>query len=196
MYRTYEEKLEDARNYQREDRIPWPVLIDDLDGTVHKRYGMLADPAYLIDANGYVAFFNVWTHAPTLDRAITALMERGSRGGIVNGGMARMPHLGAALTDGWRGLRRGLPQSFTDLEMAAPGMASGPWLGQFARPVLAPLTLRAEPLPLPAKVALATTVGAFAAYLLYRRRARPSLAVQSSKSKVQRPKLKFEVRQR
>ncbi len=49
------------------------------------------------------------------------------------------------MTDGWRGTRRGLPQSLIDWETAVPGMGVGMWLGHQARPLLAPLTLRAEP---------------------------------------------------
>ena len=45
-----------------------------------------------------------------------------------------------------------------------PGMASGLWLGYQLRPLLAPLTLRAKPLPTTVKVGLA--VGAVALLLL------------------------------
>ena len=33
-YDSYAEKLADARAYAREEDIPWPVLVDDLSGTV------------------------------------------------------------------------------------------------------------------------------------------------------------------
>jgi hypothetical protein len=59
------------------------------------------------------------------------------------------------MADGWKGLRRGLPQSFIDLETAAPTLASGTWLGHRLRPVLAPLALRAKPLPWPVRFGLA-----------------------------------------
>lgn len=64
------------------------------------------------------------------------------------------------MTDGWKGLRRGWPQSFIDLETSAPGMASGPWLGYQLRPLLAPLTLRSKPLPRSAKLGLAAGAAA------------------------------------
>ena len=35
-YRSYEDKVEEARAYGREDRTPWPVLVDDLAGTVQR----------------------------------------------------------------------------------------------------------------------------------------------------------------
>ncbi len=157
-YHTFEEKIQDGHDYQHEDRIGWPVLVDDLAGTVHQVYGGLADPTYLVDAEGRVAFYNMWTYGPALHEAIEALLAQGGRG-VVRGGIDHTPYLLPALTDGWRGLRRGLPQSYTDLMTASPGMASMLWLSYQVRPLLAPFTLRAEPLPAPVKLGLAVGAG-------------------------------------
>lgn len=170
-YQSFEQKWHDARRYQQEEGIPWTVLIDDLEGTTHQVYGGLADPTYLIDAEGYVAFYNMWTHVPTLHRAIALLLGQGGRG-VVLGGIDSYPHLLPSLADGWRGLRRGLPQSFIDLETSAPTLASGTWLGHRLRPLLAPLALRAEPLPGPVRLGLAfaTALLIFAVRRLNRQR--------------------------
>jgi len=160
-YDSLAEKLRDAERYRHEEGIPWPVLVDDLDGTVHQAYGGLADPSYLIDVDGRVAFYELWTHAPTLHRAIRELLARGGRG-VVLGGIDRRPHLLPALTAGWRALERGLPQSYLDLETASPGAATVTWLFGKLRPVLAPLTLRATPLPRSARLALAAGATALA----------------------------------
>jgi len=152
-YRSFEEKMRDAEKFKQEGDVEYSVLVDDLVGTTHQVYGGLADPTYLIDADGRVAFYNMWTHAPTLFEAIEELLEQDGRG-TVKGGTHRTPHLLASMTDGWKGLRRGFPQSFVELETSAPGMASGTWLGYQLRPLLAPLTLRGEPLPAPVKIGL------------------------------------------
>src|SRR5436190_2129030 len=107
-YRTFADKMADARRYKTDEAIPYTVLVDDLDGTTHKQYGGMADPTYVIDADGRVAFYNMWTHVPTLHRAIHALIERRNRG-IVLGGLYRPIRPLAAVTDGWRAIRRGLP---------------------------------------------------------------------------------------
>lgn len=156
-YRDFEQKKLDAERWKQEDGIRYTVAVDDVQGTTHQVYGNLADPTYLIDSDGRVAFYNMWTHAPTLNNAIEELLqseqqERTSH--VVRGGIHRSPHLAAAMTDGWRGIRRGLPQSFIELETSFPSSAVGPWIGHHLRPVLEPITLRATPLPPVAKVLL------------------------------------------
>lgn len=153
-YDSLEQKMHDAEKFGREENTLYPVLFDDVQGMVHQVYGGLADPTYLIDADGRVAFYSLWTHAPTLHKAIEELLRQGGRG-VVKGGIDRTPHIGAAMTDGWRGIRRGLPQSFIDMELTTPGSASLLWLAHQFKPVLAPLTLRGEPLPRKAKLGLA-----------------------------------------
>ena len=96
----------------------------------------------------------MWTHAPTLHEAIEELFAKGGRG-VVKGGTDRIPHLLATIADGWHGLRRGFPRSAIELELAGPGMASGPFLGYQIRPLLAPIALRATLLPVAAKIGLA-----------------------------------------
>ena len=170
-YATDAEKQRDAERFQLEEGIPYPVLVDDVRGTTHQVYGSLADPTYVIGADGLVAFYNMWTHGPTLHRALTALLSQGGRG-EVRGGTDRAPHLLASIANGWHGLRRGLPQSYTDIELAAPGTGALIWLGDKLRPALAPIALRAEPLPPLAQVGLA--LGAGLALALVRRPA-PSM---------------------
>jgi len=158
-YESFEQKLRDGYRYKELEDIPWTVVVDDLQGTVHQAYGSLADPTYLIDNDGRVVYYNIWTHVPTLFRAVGALLAQQGRG-VVLGGVDRKPHFGATLTNGWPALRRGLPQSAVDLETAVPLSAVAPWLGYQLRPLLAPLTLRERPLPPMAKAALGAAAAA------------------------------------
>jgi hypothetical protein len=145
-YRSFEEKLRDARRYKEAERISRPVLADELEGTVHQVYGGLADPTYLIDAEGRVSYYGMWTNAPNLHQAIGALVDQEGRG-VVNGGVDHVVHLLPSMTDGWRGISRGLPQSYDDLEAAVPGLGRSLEAGYRMRSLLAPVTLRAERLP-------------------------------------------------
>jgi hypothetical protein len=160
-YNSMGMKLVDTRRYEVEERIPYPVLADDLEGTVHLMYGGLTDPSYIIGADGRVSFYCMWTHAPTIHRALTELGRQGGSG-VVLGGWERRPHVLHAVADGWKGLRRGAPQSVREMEQALPGSALGPWIGDRLRPLLRPIALRDTPLPLAARAGLAAGGAALA----------------------------------
>lgn len=162
-YENFEQKFSDGERYKHDDNIEFPVLVDDLEGTTHQVYGGLADPTYLIDRDGRVSFYCLWTHAPTLFEAIEELRSQDGRGVVKGDGIHRTPHLAASMTDGWKGLRRGFPRSLIELELSAPGVGIGTWLGYQIRPLLAPLTLRGKPLPTSAKIGLAIGAGALVA---------------------------------
>jgi len=162
-YQNLSQKYHDAQAYQEEEGIPWSVLIDDLEGTVHQSYGGMADPTYLIDTDGRVSYYDMWTYAPSLHVAIDQLLAQGGKG-VVEGGVDHTPHMLPAAVAGWRAIQRGLPNSFLDLETAAPGSATFTWLVSRLRPLLAPLALRAKPLSPAARRSL--TLGAAAVALI------------------------------
>ena len=166
-YRDLQHKMEDAKRFQREHHIPWPVLVDDLFGTVHQAYGSLPNSSYILDKRGRVAFYNIWTGVPVLSRALADLLSRGGEG-VVGGGVHLRPHPLAALTAGWPALARGGRGATRDLMLAVPGLPALMWAGFKVRRLLAPVALRATPLPRWVKLG----VGAAAAILLARRLAR------------------------
>ena len=154
-YQNHDEMLEDARAYKRDEGIDWPVLADDYEGTVHRTYSReMADPSFLIDSEGCVAFYNMWTHAPSLKRAIDDLLEQGGRGAPVAGGIDQRPHLLASFVDGYRGISRGGKQGVREYITGGLGAGLLTILGSKAKPMLAPIALRAEPLPTSARLAL------------------------------------------
>lgn len=157
-YRSLEQKAADAEANRREEAIPWTVVVDDLAGTVHRAYGGLASPAYLIGTDGRVSLFQPTTGVPALERALTELTAQGGRD-VVAGGVDPVPHLLAPVTTGWRALSRGLPQSTEDLQRALPGSVATLRLGDHLRPFLGPLTLRSRPVhPLLRSVPVAAVV--------------------------------------
>jgi AhpC/TSA family len=167
-YRSQAAKYEEACAYAAEERVPWSVLADDLDGTVQRAYGGLAAAAYLIDARGDVAFCGTWGQAPALRVAIDDLLAHEGVGVPAGQGTDRRPHLAAAIVAGQGGPLRGGRRALVDLELGFPGgnllMAAG-WL---ARPLLAPLALRTTRLPTAARIGLVTAVVAGAAAVGYR----------------------------
>ena len=159
-YTTYEQKLADAREFQAQDGIAWPVLVDDLAGTVHRRYGGMSDPVYLIDAAGRVAFYGMWIDGPRLLQALEELLAHGGVGPPVAGGIDRRPHMAAAVVEGWRTLSRGGSRAVVDLAAAFPPLALAVLLGYPTRPLVRPLVARTSPLPLPARLTVWGTLAA------------------------------------
>ena len=151
-YRSFEQKLTDAREFQREEGIGWPVLADDLDATVHRAYGGMSDPVYLIDAAGRVAFYGMWIDGPRLKQAIEELLASGGEGQVA-GGMDRRPHIAAALVEGWRTMRRGGRRAVLEMAVAWPPVTLLLLLGNLARPLLRPLLVRSAPLPMAVRLA-------------------------------------------
>lgn len=167
-YEDGEQKFEEARQYQRDEALPWLVLVDDHAGTTHQTYGNMSDPVYLIDADGRVTFYGMWTHVPTLKQALDRLLLHGGRGVSESGDIDHMLHLFASFVNGWHALQRGGWRAVVDYEIGTPFAATLTFLGHMAKPVLAPVALRATPLPRTARRVLAGG-SALAAALMMRR---------------------------
>jgi hypothetical protein len=166
-----------ARAYGSEERITWPVLVDDVDGTVQRTYGGLAAAVYLIDSRGSVAFCGAWGQSPALRQAIDDLLAYDGVGTPAGKGVDRRSHLAAAIVAGQRGPMRGGRQAMLDLELGFPGAMILMAVGRLARPLLAPLALRTTPVPNRARAALlASIIGASAAVAVgVRRRRQPAV---------------------
>ncbi len=152
-HHSFAEKAADAVSYAREHAIGWPVLVDDLYGSVHLAYGGLDSACFLIDAQGRIAFRQIWSHAPTMHWAIERLLERDGVG-IVGRGTDWRPHPLAVFTDGWPALRRAGAGAVPDVVKVLPPLPAVLWLGHRLRDVLHPITQRSRPLPRAARVAI------------------------------------------
>jgi hypothetical protein len=173
-YRSFNEKMADAHLYQQEEGIPWTVVVDDLEGTVQRAYAGMCAPAYLIDAEGTVAFYGMWGQAPALRIAMDDLLAHGGVGAPAGQGIDRMPHLAGAIVYGRGGPARGGRRALIDLELGFPGAFLLMSVAGFLRPLLAPFVLRTGPLPAHMRFLLLAGVVAGAAGLggLLRRRRR------------------------
>ncbi len=111
------------------------MAVDDYEGTVHRAYSAeMADPSFLIDADGNVAFYGMWTHVPTLKRAIDDLLVQDGRG-VVTGGIDKKPHLLASFADGYRGPRRGGRRGVLEYDLGAGGAGTMSFFGKHIGPL-------------------------------------------------------------
>jgi hypothetical protein len=108
-HRTMPQKLAHARDFAAQEAIPWTVAVDDLEGSVHRRYGQMPDNAVLVDADGRVAYEAKWTHGPSLRRALAEPVEPS---------VDRRPHLLSAVR-GRHAVPRGGEGAVRDLAVAA-----------------------------------------------------------------------------
>ncbi|HWG48824.1 MAG TPA: redoxin domain-containing protein [Candidatus Acidoferrales bacterium] len=121
-HRSMRAKTGAARHLRDEDEILMPMVVDDVHGSIHKKYSRLPNPAFLIDKSGRVAFRCKWAKPDELASAIEELLEiqheRGVDHAVVNGGQdLSMPHSYAVLYS-YRALERGGKESLQDFRQA------------------------------------------------------------------------------
>jgi hypothetical protein len=76
-----EQKTRHARDWVEQDKVPWTVAVDTVDGSVHRGYGPLPHSAYLVDRTGRVAFRALWAgHEALLREKIEELLRREAAG--------------------------------------------------------------------------------------------------------------------
>jgi hypothetical protein len=62
-FETYEEKVARAKILQERFNTPRTILVDDLDGTVHRAYAGVPNQSWVIDHTGHIAYKASWTDA-------------------------------------------------------------------------------------------------------------------------------------
>ncbi len=128
-HRTFEQKLHHARVFAERWQIQRPVLVDDLDGTLHRRFGLLPNMVYLISQAGRVLFRADWTDPATVEAAIQYIL--GSRQRRREGHRLK-PFYAEIVGYRWsdpgafqRGLEVAGPQAVSDFARAAERWAAG-----------------------------------------------------------------------
>jgi peroxiredoxin len=74
-HRSMDDKAEAAELLRDEEDVEMTILLDNLDGKVHRQYGGMPNSSYLIDKSGRVAFRALWTRPGRLEDAIEELLE-------------------------------------------------------------------------------------------------------------------------
>lgn len=121
-HRSMRAKTSAARHLRDEEEVLMPMVVDDVHGSIHKKYSRLPNPAFLIDKSGRVAFRCKWAKPDQLASAIEELLEiqheRSVDHAVVNGGQdLSMPHSYTVLYS-YRALERGGKGSLQDFRQA------------------------------------------------------------------------------
>jgi peroxiredoxin len=110
-HNSYEQKVRAAETFRDEEAVEMTILVDDVDGKVHKKYGKMPNPTYLIDKSGRVAFRSLWSKVNSLSAALEELLEvqeqRDTDHAVVHGGEDTSVPIGYAMLHSHRALDRG-----------------------------------------------------------------------------------------
>jgi hypothetical protein len=116
---SFEQKMGYAQELKDRDRLPFPVAVDDLDGTLHQKLDPKPNAAYLMNTDGQVAFRTLW--ANDRDAILRDALEQvasGSRQVAEHQGRMIPMMRGVAEMD--RMLERSGPTARRDVRRAAP----------------------------------------------------------------------------
>ena len=119
---TLEEKMEHARQLQEVHRVDWPVLVDDLDGTVHRKLDTKQNSVHIADAEGRVVFRALFAGSNAVGKAIAAVAETGQPHksqihGMLTGSMRSIGYIDETL-------RLAGSKAYRDVIKALPPMAA------------------------------------------------------------------------
>ncbi|HUN89333.1 MAG TPA: redoxin domain-containing protein [Terriglobales bacterium] len=110
-HQSQSDKREAAKLFREEENVEMPILVDEVDGRVHRRYGKMPNSTYVIDKSGRVAFRALWTKASVVEEALEELLNaqesRGEEHVVVHGGESRAMPMTYAILNSHRALDRG-----------------------------------------------------------------------------------------
>ncbi len=131
---SFETKLEHARSLKRRDRLPWPVAVDDVQGTVHRSLDEKPNAVYLTDRSGQIVFRGLWAgDVEGLRQALNSVAQ-GERPHEPESSRRFVPMVeGTGVM--YEMVRRSGPRAEADIWRAAPPMAALAWVADFYYPL-------------------------------------------------------------
>lgn len=129
-----EEKMRHARELQLRDRLPWPVAVDDAQGTVHRMLDEKPNAVWLADRGGVILYRSLWAgDVKGLRRALQSVAN-GQRP-LPDESHRRLVPMARGLGSMRETLQRSGPRAKRDLWRAAPPMAAVAWVASLYRPL-------------------------------------------------------------
>ena len=71
---TFEQRVEHALRLRKEEKVPFPILVDGLGNEVRDFYHALTNPCFVIDRDGGLVYKSSRTWAPDLEQALMELV--------------------------------------------------------------------------------------------------------------------------
>ena len=70
---SFDKKLSCAKRFREEEHDNRIIVVDDLEGTVHKQYGLFPNFVYVIGSDGYVAWRTPWNVTKRLNEVLASI---------------------------------------------------------------------------------------------------------------------------
>jgi hypothetical protein len=137
---SFEQKLRYARDFKERFNISRPVLVDDLQGTVHRAFGTMPNMTYLLNSAHTVLFRANWTDPLTIRFALDYhlnVLDRRRSGLRLNPFYAELHGFRWVDDDAFfDGLELAGPQAVDDFHRAREMWARGEHLGSISNKLL------------------------------------------------------------
>jgi peroxiredoxin len=139
-HHSMEDKARAALLLRDQERIEFPVLVDELGGEVHRKYGALPNASFVVDTTGRIAYRSLASHSHSLGAALEELLERqkdrGFQHAVVHGGEDTVTPSLKTFLNAYRAIERGGYDAVVNFrgELGIPGrvVLTG---GRMARPI-------------------------------------------------------------
>lgn len=73
-HKKFEEKMDHAKLFKELDKLQLRLLVDSLDGKIHRKYGMLPNMVYILDKEGRIVYKASWTDANEIKSVLENLL--------------------------------------------------------------------------------------------------------------------------
>lgn len=71
---TFDQRLSHATRLKKEEKVPFPIIVDGIGNEVRKLYHALTNPVFIVDREGIIVYKSSWTWAPDLAQALNELV--------------------------------------------------------------------------------------------------------------------------
>jgi peroxiredoxin len=139
-HHSMEDKARAAMLLRDQEQIDFPILVDELGGETHRKYGALPNASFIVDKGGRIAYRSLASHGSSLGAALEELLERQKERGVhhavVHGGEDAVTPSLKTFLNAYRAIERGGYDAVVNFrgELGIPGrvVLRG---GRMARPI-------------------------------------------------------------
>ncbi len=74
-HRDWRQKVQYACECREQDDIRTRLLVDDLEGTVHRAYGEMPNMVYIVAKDGRIVYKSMWTHHGEIEAMLESMVQ-------------------------------------------------------------------------------------------------------------------------